>query len=125
MEMDFEFALISDPALSSVGNYSSFARKFTGNPIAVFENLRGDATLIVPEPPADGAQYPHLQAFLQSADWTTADELWSRVADAAFKRLKRDQHVWVSTAGLGVPWLHFRIDTRPKYICHVPYRREG
>jgi hypothetical protein len=29
---------------------------------------------------------------------------------------------WVSTAGTGVPWLHVRRDTRPKYDRHAPYR---
>jgi len=29
---------------------------------------------------------------------------------------------WVSTAGMGVPWLHARLDTRPKYFRHAPYR---
>lgn len=30
--------------------------------------------------------------------------------------------VWISTSGLGVPWLHVRIDDRPKYYQHAPYR---
>jgi uncharacterized protein DUF6940 len=29
---------------------------------------------------------------------------------------------WVSTAGMGVPWLHVRLDTRPTYYRHAAYR---
>ena len=29
---------------------------------------------------------------------------------------------WLSTAGLGVPWLHLRLDTRPKYYQYGPYK---
>jgi len=28
----------------------------------------------------------------------------------------------LSTAGMGVYWLHVRLDTRPKYYQHTPYR---
>ncbi len=31
--------------------------------------------------------------------------------------------VWLSTAGAGVSWLHVRLDTRPKYYHHGPYRQ--
>jgi hypothetical protein len=30
--------------------------------------------------------------------------------------------VWLSTAGAGVPWLHVRLDDRPKYCCFRPYQ---
>ena len=29
---------------------------------------------------------------------------------------------WVSTEGSGVAWLHARLDARPKYYHHAPYR---
>jgi hypothetical protein len=32
------------------------------------------------------------------------------------------QGLWLSTSGLGVLYLHFRIDTVPKYYSHVPYK---
>ena len=30
--------------------------------------------------------------------------------------------LWVSTAGLGAPWLHVRLDSRPKYYRFSSYR---
>ncbi len=35
-----------------------------------------------------------------------------------------DKPVWLSTAGGGVPWLHVRLDNRPKYYSYRPYREE-
>ena len=32
------------------------------------------------------------------------------------------QPIWLSTAGMGVPWLHVRLDSRPKYYAFGPYR---
>jgi hypothetical protein len=31
------------------------------------------------------------------------------------------QPIWLSTAGMGVAWLHIRLDERPKYYSHKPY----
>jgi hypothetical protein len=31
--------------------------------------------------------------------------------------------VWLSTAGAGVPWLHLRLDDRPRYYGFAPFRR--
>jgi hypothetical protein len=29
--------------------------------------------------------------------------------------------MWLSTSGLGVAWLHIRLDSTPKYYQHQPY----
>jgi len=33
-----------------------------------------------------------------------------------------DRPTWLSTAGLGVYWLHLRLDSRPKYYRYQPYK---
>lgn len=35
---------------------------------------------------------------------------------------KKDVPIWLSTSGLGVYWLHVRLDTRPKYYNHDEYK---
>ena len=35
-----------------------------------------------------------------------------------------DKPTWLSTAGMGVAWLHVRLDQRPKYYAHRPYRED-
>lgn len=37
------------------------------------------------------------------------------VANEALDMLRNHAKIWISTYGLGVPYLHVRIDTRPKY----------
>ena len=34
-----------------------------------------------------------------------------------------ERRTWLNTEGSGVPWLHVRIDSSPKYYHHDPYRR--
>jgi hypothetical protein len=43
------------------------------------------------------------------------------VGDAVARRLS-SAPLWLSTSGLGVAWLHVRLDERPKYYTHAPYR---
>ena len=49
------------------------------------------------------------------------DALWRAVGDALRTRLG-SRPTWVSTSGLGVSWLHVRLDRLPKYYTHAPYR---
>jgi len=44
-----------------------------------------------------------------------------RLAREALARLS-DRPLWISTAGMGVNWLHVRLDSRPKYYRHAPYK---
>jgi hypothetical protein len=61
----------------------------------------------------------HLAAFVRSASADVIDDLWSSVGRAvARRRAAKPDPVWISTAGLGVYWLHVRLDDRPKYYRH-------
>jgi len=105
----------------------AFGNKFEqeGGPIAAFDNLGGDATLVVPRPIAAKDGYAHLAAFLRSAPRDQQHALFERLAGEVMRRLARSSSdLWISTSGLGVPWLHVRLDSRPKYYSHQPYRRE-
>lgn len=101
-----------------------FARHLEGDgPIAVFDNLGGDARLIAPRPIDPGADHAHLAAFIRSAPAEQIDALWRAVGEAIAERWAGSEApLWVSTAGLGVSWLHVRLDSRPKYYRHRPFR---
>ena len=86
--------------------------------VNTFSSLGGDATLIAPSATGD---YGHFAAFLRTAPAAQVDALLRSVGDA-IAAWPRSANPWVSTAGLGVPWLHVRVDTRPKYYRHRPYR---
>ena len=47
--------------------------------------------------------------------WTRAGDLLLRAAMAVDELLEEQPKVWLSTSGLGVYWLHVRLDSRPKY----------
>ncbi|MET0247228.1 MAG: hypothetical protein ABW182_10815 [Sphingomonas sp.] len=49
-------------------------------------------------------------------------DFWSLLARTVEARLAEREKLWVSTSGLGVSWLHARIDDRPKYYSYAPYR---
>ena len=37
---------------------------------------------------------------------------------------KNNEPIWFSTSGSGVAWLHFRLDSRPKYYTYKPFKIE-
>jgi hypothetical protein len=83
--------------------------------------LSGDAILIVPCPKADPVCYGHLGAFVRLAPEPQQQAFWERVGIASQRRLNQAP-VWLNTAGAGVAWLHVRLDDRPKYYRHAPFR---
>ncbi len=121
---EFECVILNDPHLDRRPDSTSFTEYFTSaaTGIAVFPNLRKDATLIVPCPVASASAYGHLAAFVRHAPAHQQDALWKAVGDTWNQRLS-PVPVWLSTAGAGVPWLHVRFDSVPKYYGHAPYRK--
>lgn len=120
-----EFVLTDAPALAGE---AADARPFSAHfaaagdaDIAVFRNLGGDALLIAPCPRGPGAAYPHLAAFLRKAPAGQVRALWRETARAC-RRVVGAEPAWLSTSGLGVPWLHLRLDRFPKYYQYVPYK---
>lgn len=120
-----EFVLLDAPALAGVQpDAQPFASRFAGQPdadVLAFPNLGGDAVLIAPRPLGPPAAYPHLAAFLRHAPHAQVHDLW-RVAARAIQGELGTTPRWLSTSGLGVAWLHLRIDTRPKYYQHTAYK---
>ena len=123
-EREAEFVLINAPALASFepepAPFQSYFNAAPEEAVLTFPNLGGDAILIVPRPLSDTSAYPHLAAFVRNAPSSQVLALWQQTADALYQNVTSAPR-WLSTAGLGVAWLHVRIDTRPKYYSHAPY----
>lgn len=117
----FEFVLVPDPSLARPASRSAFREHFGDGEVVTFDNLGGDAHLIVPNPRGEDALYTHLASFVRSAPDAQRHALWAAVGAAVEARLGA-RPLWLSTAGGGVPWLHVRLDARPKYYAHAPYR---
>ena len=123
----FEFVLADSPILAGTpADHSAFTEPFeTADPrtdIAVFANLGGDAVLVAPRPLKSDDAFTHLAAFARTAPAAQIRAFWRALAEAVTDHLS-DHPLWVSTNGLGVPWLHARLDTRPKYYSFGPYRK--
>ena len=74
-------------------------------------------------PGAARASYGHIAAFCRHAPENQLLALWQAVgaALAAHTASPAAAPVWLSTEGSGVPWLHIRMDSRPKYYHHRAY----
>lgn len=122
----FECVLKTAPMLARQrADPTPFAAQFRAAPegqVIAFGNLGGDADLIVPRDRMAGADHAHLVSFLRTAPADQIRDLWRHVALAARPWLEQGRKCWISTSGLGVSWLHVRVDARPKYYSHAPYR---
>lgn len=123
----WEWVIVAAPSLVQVtpdprpfNRYLSAARQET---VTTFLNLGGDALLIVPCQQGEFQAYVHLATFVRSAPTAQMHRLWQVLGQTIQQRLisRNDRPLWVSTSGLGVYWLHIRLDDRPKYYTHRPY----
>jgi hypothetical protein len=123
LDENFEFVLIESNSLKRiVADDSSFKKYFKeGEDVVTFPNLGGDAQLIVPTQIRESSNYNHLASFMRKAPKSQAVNFWTKVAEE-YDKLMENRTKWLSTAGLGVYWLHVRIDSRPKYYRFAPYR---
>jgi len=123
----FEFVIVEAPELVGVKQDSStFSQYFKKNRLSIsFENLGGDAVLVAPVPNTDKPVYSHLALFVNEAPAKQVRECWKHLAKTVLETVERkgNERVWISTSGLGVYWLHFRLDSRPKYYQYQPYKR--
>ena len=124
LDRTFEYVLIDAPGFIGLSaDAEPFRAQFAARgsaEVLTFPNLRGDAVLVVPAPVSSEDCYMHLAHFVRRAPVAQVDVFWKAVGDAMQERLS-DRPVWLSTAGMGVSWLHARLDSRPKYYRHGRY----
>ncbi len=126
VQREFEFVLIDSPKLANLEpDYSDFQQHFelANREVATFPNLGKDALLVVPCPVTDIPASTHLANFVREAPSSQQHLLWKTLGRSLRQKLEEQkQSIWVSTSGLGVHWLHIRLDSRPKYYCYQPYK---
>ena len=117
-----------DPSLPAIQNERD---------VAVFHNLRRDAVLVVPCP-TDYSHFmrppdymAHLLKFMRGGSPEQVRQLWITIGRTMIDTLGdswengedgKHTRFWLSTSGLGVSWLHVRIDTVPKYYNWKDYK---
>ena len=112
----------SSKLMNAVPNYDSFRSYIDNAPendVVSFYNLSGDTLLVVPTP-SGNKNYSSILYFMQSASNEQIKLLWKRVALETIKFVEKHNVAWISTHGLGVPWLHIRISSQPKYYGNSP-----
>lgn len=121
----YEYVAIESEALAGLSSdpqafESSFRAR--SKSVVTFRNLGGDALLVAPRPVADPRSYGHLASFVRSAPPHQCHELFRTLARVLARVLPVWRgSLWISTSGLGVPWLHIRLDSFPKYYNYRPY----
>lgn len=108
--------------LNSIPNSGPFQNYFTRDLTTCFYNVHRDAVLIVPTHTRVRTNCANLYSFLQSASPEEIIDLFYVMALNVRTSLKEWNRIWISTSGLGVPWLHIRIDSNPKHIQTIQYR---
>lgn len=123
LDRPYEFVLIRADRLDRRVDSRSFAEHFgrASGSVTVFPSLRGDAQLVVPCPEANEIAYGHLAAFVRRAPAAQRDELLRTLGETLRARVGA-KPIWTNTAAMGVAWLHVRLDSRPKYYHHSPYK---
>lgn len=137
----FEFVLVDAPDLYQFATGKASPRKFA-EPLAnctahdldtacVFVSLHADTTLVSPQPPTDTALLPHysnLASFCRlQAPRRVVHTVWQLALQTYLLAVTKTNHhnnIWLSTAGMGVPWLHLRIAQRPRYYTYASFRDE-
>mmetsp|Transcript_22359 Transcript_22359/g.33033 ORF Transcript_22359/g.33033 Transcript_22359/m.33033 type:complete len:280 (-) Transcript_22359:53-892(-) len=134
---NFEFVIVDAPRLFSFAEpnpdadvfqqYLNYGKCMNG---CAFPNLGNDAILVAPklQPHEDTRAYSHLAAFCRDAPSNQVVKVWQLAVHEYGKLLKdaqREAPVWFSTSGMGIAWLHFRLDNRPKYYTFKPFAVEA
>ena len=117
----FRQDLIRDHALDVIqSNPAQFSAHLTQvnkkDVSATFPNLDGSCTLVVPVVHTHH-DYSTLYDFVRHASNSVQIQFWRDVSGAIQRLAFRhpNERIWVSTHGLGVPYLHIRICKQPKY----------
>jgi hypothetical protein len=138
----FEFIIISSVSLGKrevdTIPFEEHFIKAKESRVTSFKSTSGDAMLVVPCPPiitdlppattiTTNVDHPlqymtHLASFMRFSDHDHIILLFKelgRSMKVVFRQLQEDDQsntpIWLSTSGLGVSWLHIRLDLTPKY----------
>ena len=114
----------------SAASPKNFEAHFTHTKAVVtFQNLGRDAMLVCPCPkePQDNKHFGHLAAFVRASRGEMQElqiKMWMTVGRTLREYLhtRGRESIWLNTEGSGVPWVHVRLDHRPKYYHHAAYR---
>lgn len=124
----FEFTLINVPVFSNIkANSTPFKDKLknclSDTDVISFMNFSMKSKLIVPCSKTKNKEvYTHIANFIRYAPINQIHSLLKEIPVQVNSFRKRNDPIWVSTHGLGVYWLHVRLDSLPKYYKTQKYK---
>jgi len=128
LQNNVEFVLINASILAgNNGDYTPFKEYFEEQSYpksVVFNNISGDAELIVPVPPSNTSGVwkvaASLGVYTRQASNESIIDFW-RTSFNQINVALGEYDPYVSTSGEGVKYLHLRISHTPKYYKYKPY----
>jgi hypothetical protein len=123
----YECVITQTDAFSTrTANFGPFSRAVSpGKRISIFPNLSGEALLVVPNQ-SDKISFNgrDLISFLHTAPDDLVHDLWKIIGQETATAISSEAPFqYLSTHGLGVLWLHVRLEQGPRYYHHRPYRK--
>lgn len=105
--------------------YRDYLKASNDENVVAFNNLSGDAVLVVPQP-RSGKNYVTIKDFMDNAPQEQQIAFWKRAAEEIRRWLGSGENgkniVFVSTHGLGVPYFHLRLCKVPKYYKTIEFK---
>jgi hypothetical protein len=101
-------------------SYNNYINESDNKFVTSFNNLNGDARLIIPIP-KKGKNFTTIKDFIDNASQTQQKYFWKYAASEIIRILESNDKIFISTHGLGIPYFHLRIDTYPKYYQTKAY----
>lgn len=120
--LNYEFSVRPASRLANFkADPSRYQAYFTEASIVSFLSLGKDCQLVVPGPHDKATDYTHLLTFLRTASAEQKGAFWQAISQQLQGRLSANP-LYLSTHGMGVPWLHVRLDEQPKYYGDEKYK---
>ena len=102
------------PKKQDYTSFLDYIKKSKNKYVTSFYNLSKSAILVIPIPKKN-KNFCTLNEFCKNASITHQIKFWKKVASEIKKYKKNNEKVYLSTHGLGIPYLHIRIENTPKY----------
>lgn len=128
LKTTFRFVIITTNLFKNIQpNSQPFQSYFNGKSLTTsFLGKSGDVLLVVPQPMNNVSEitYTHLYNFIKYGSPEYFKNVFAECIKLLCETMQENKNTkyWLSTSGLGVSWLHFRIDTIPKYYNYEEYK---
>ncbi|RHZ36563.1 DUF6940 family protein [endosymbiont GvMRE of Glomus versiforme] len=124
----FECVVIKSKSLDGITpNHSPFQKHINDKKNSFTSNSGNILIIPLPEKNENNEEldYKNLTSFIQNVPDTSEQKqtFWQEVAHQLEANLESNNPRWLSTHGLGISWLHVRIDKQPIYYSWNEYKQ--